>query len=638
MSWGQPELLVLLVAVPILAWGLLVAWRRRVAALHAFAAAPALAALVPPGILRARASQAVLSCVALTAAVLAAAGPRLGFHWQQQTMQGIQLVVVLDVSRSMDATDAPPSRLEQARRELQDLVAQLRGDAVGLVVFAAGSHVRIPPTVDYDTFLWAARDSSSETLEAQGTHLAGALDGATQLLTRARGSGRAIVLVSDGEDHGSAEDLDLALQRARDADVRVFALGVGTPEGAPVPLQGGGFKTDSRGAVVVSRLQEDVLRKVASATGGAYVRAVPSDDDVRALVQDEIRGKLAAGARGVRRERVWHERFQWPLAVALFAMAGSAAWGVRRRAGAARVAAIAPLLLLALHGEAWAGAREDGAAALRARRWDEAVRHLGQARVERPADHEVSWMLGEALLRSGRAQEAEGVFRDLAVRDPARKARHLYNAGHAAYAGGRLEQAERDFSAAVEADPTLKQAESNRDAVRREVAARRSPPQNKPQDGQNGSEGGGSGAQGAQGQAQPQGGNGAAASKAADDKQRKAQGREGNAPEGNPEGSPSGESAARDAQASRERADRTGEGSADGGVRESGDSPPGAPEEGVEEGAAGLQAQGNSSSVSEAAVAPSGPLRADEAARLVDAVPDGRPRVVLQGNVSKEDW
>ncbi len=637
MSWANPALLWLLLLVPLCAVGVVMAWRRRAATIARFAHVAAFAALATEGVHRARAWQSALAVVGVGGLALAAAGPRLGHDWQTQPMQGITLVVVLDVSRSMDAADTPPSRMEQARRELGDLVAQLRGDAIGLVIFASGSHVRIPPTVDYDTFLWAARDSASDTLEAQGTHLAGALDGATQLLSRAKGSGKAILVVSDGEDHGSTVHLDEALARARDAGIRVYALGVGTPEGAPIPLQGGGFKKDRTGEVVVSRLEEGTLQRLAAATGGAYVRSVPSDDDVRKLYEDEIRGKLEVGLRGVRRERLWHERYQWPLAVGVVALAVSALLGIGRARVAGRVRDAAAMLLVLVMvgdvGRALAGAAEDGASAWRAKRWDEAVRLLGQARVEDAHDPSSNWMLGDALLHVGRHAEAEQVFRDLAERDPSHRAQHLYNAGHAAHRGGRLDQAAKDFEEAGKLDPALGVAKKNLDAVRREIAARRQ------QQGPSDAPPGGQGAPGSSSEAGSPSppGQGDGTPTAGDDSGKGKRG----TPPGASERQGAGESRPGDVRDATDGIDAPeaegGRPSGDGGVREpAGDAADAPGGEGAgtldDEGAAAV---GEGGDVREGA---SGTMSPEAAARLVEAVPDGRPRVVVHGETSEEDW
>ena len=488
MTWAAPELLAVLLLAPFVAIVVVHAASRRAAALRLIASDEVLATLLPPGVERARTWQGVAAVLFAGLAALALAGPRLGFTWQTRTLEGTTIMVVLDVSRSMDARDAPPSRLELARRELADLTALLRGDAIGLVAFAELAWVRIPPTVDYGTFAWAVGESETSMIRAQGTALAGALDAATQVLSRSPEKGRAILLVSDGEAHDAEGALDAAVARARDAGVVIYALGVGTPEGGPVPDARGGILEDATGAVVVSRLDEARLKRLASETGGAYVRSVPSDADVRALYEQEIRGTLAASERGVRRDKQWHEHYQWPLAAALVALVSGALAGVGgRRAPWAwsrgwRVAGALALLLAMAPTPARADASSEGLAAWRAGRWEDAVSALGQARVQNPNDADVTGALAESLYRSGRYRDAERMYRTLADLDPERASRHLFNAGHAAYAAGKLQVAAEDFDAAAAKDPTWSAAGDNAAAVRKEIAARlREPPPKEPQ-------------------------------------------------------------------------------------------------------------------------------------------------------------
>jgi Ca-activated chloride channel family protein len=500
--------------------------------------------------------------------------------------------------------------MEQAHRELEDLVGRLRGDAVGLVIFAGGSYVRLPLTVDYDTFLWAVRESETSTIQAQGTSLPGALDAATQLLARGPSdAGRAVVVVSDGEDHGEPTTLDLSLQRARDAGVHVYALGIGTPEGAPIPMDGGGFKKDRNGQVVVSRLEEDVLRRVASSTGGAYVRAVPSDDDVRAIVEDEIRGKLSAGARGVRRERIWRERYQWPLAAGLVAMVITALAGVGRRAVPLALA------LLCLAPPAHAGPREEGAAAWRAGRWEEAVRSLGQARVTRPDDVELAWMLADSLYRASRPREAERLYEQLAQQDPEHRAEHLYNAGMAAYRGGRLDEALVDLRAAAAAKPDLGPATRNAELVQKEIAARRDPkrppdsPPPEPKDG--GSSPTGTPSDGADSEQQD--------------------GADARAPQ-RAKPSPSDPSPSKPSPSDPSRAPSGGGTPPTDGTR------PPSGESGTDDLPQGAEPEQAPPASVPSTSPQAGRMEPQEAARLVESVPDGHPRVVVTGRSTEEDW
>lgn len=653
MIWARPDLLALLLLVPVALLVVLLVERARWRVLALIAAVELLPGILPPGLRKVRVWQALLTVTSILGMALAAAGPRLGFDWQQQKVEGVSIAVLLDVSRSMDAADVSPSRSERARREILDLVGMLRGDAVGLVVFAAGPYVRIPLTVDYDTFVWAVEDSSSATIRAQGSALAGGLDAATGLLSKADGSGKAILLVSDGESHDEPAELTQAIERAKAAGVRVYALGIGDTGGAPIPLEEGGFKKDAAGNIVLSRLDEAVLQQVASATGGAYVRAVPSDDDIRALYESEIRGKLGASERGIRREKLWHERFQWPLGVALACMAVSSALGIGR-IRAARVAAAAAAFLLAgslvFPSNALAGVAEDGQAALAAKKWDRAAELLGQARVEDPSDLQTTRGLAEALYRSGREREAEQLYRTLATQDPKNKPIYLYNAGNAAYRGGRLAQSLEDFKAAAEADPKLTAAASNATAVQKEIAARteQKPP---PESGESGDDQGGEGEDGqaqAGEQGDPKSGEGQPAAGAPKSPSDPSSGKpsdagqqdgQADAQQGQPgEEPPPGEKPPSGAQPSggAEPSDQSGERppTADGATA---DGKAGDGAEGEQISAAGE----SSDATGDEAEGPStgtGDMTAEEASRLVDSVPDGKPRVVVAGRGTEKDW
>lgn len=642
MTWAHPELFPLLLLVPLVALLAISGWRARRAALARFAEVEALASLLPPGVHRKRTWQAILAVVATLLLAVAAAGPRLGFDWEQRRMEGISLVVVLDVSRSMDAADVTPSRMERARREIADLVALLRGDAVGLVIFAAGAYTRIPLTVDYDTLLWAVNDTTTGTIRAQGTSLAGALDQATQMLSRAEGSGKAVLVVSDGEAHDADAPLDAAISRAREEGVRVYALGVGEPGGAPIPEADGGFKKDARGEVVLSKLDEDRLQRLAAETGGAYVRAVASDEDVRALYEGEIRGKLEAAARGVRRDKVWRERFQWPLAGALLAMVTASALGIgRRRVAALLLAALLPALAPRA---AWAGSADDGLAAYRAGEWAKASELLGQARVEDPDDPEVGGALAESLYRSGRFREAERLYTTLAEQDSGNRAVWLYDAGNAAYRGGRLPEALERYEDALAADPALEPAKKNADAVKKEIQARlreEPPPPQAAQDQQGGA--------GQQGEPPPQGQPGEEGQGDAQAEGQPEQGGEPKQGEGRPGEQPPEGSAG--AQAAEERGAEGGAGGepqdgqaeappgTEGGGRpgEQGTRP-----EGEGTAAPGQEALAEGEDTPEGAPAvdevPSGAMSPEAAARLVDGVPDGKPRVVVGGRPTEKDW
>lgn len=612
MNWAQSGLLWLCLLIPGVVVACVWAWRSRKRAILAFASLPAWSALVSPRADRSRVWQLVLCPMAFAGLAVALAGPQYGFEWIQRKAEGVSLVVVLDVSASMDAQDVSPSRIERARREVSDFLDQLRGDTVGLVLFANGAFVRLPVTADYDTVRWALGETNTHTIAAQGSSISGALDTAVQMLSRAEGSGRGVVLVSDGEFHDAEGALEASVQRLVEAKVPIFAIGVGDPAGAPLPLPEGGFKKDRAGNMVLSKLDEPKLRELALATGGAYVRAVVGVGDSEMMYRDQIRAKLVAEDREVSREKKWHERYQIPLALAFAALVVQASLGIGPRARrAVRAAAVLLALGLVSHPAA-AGSRAEGLAAAEQEKWTEAVELLGRARVENPNDAEVGVALGRALYERGRFREAQDVFDSLAATDPDHEALHRYNAGHAAYADGRLDEAANQFQAAAKADPSLAGAPKNEQAVRKEIKLRQQLAEQSQQQ---------SDSQGEAGESQDgdESGN--------------------NAPPQS--GEPSGEP-------SENAQPQAGENPGQEPGKKPSQPPAGQPEPGNEgdttaEGSEGqpgelLQEEEGGQPVDVASGEGTSTMSKADAARLVDGVKDGHPRLRVGGQDTEKDW
>ncbi len=466
MSWGNPMALHLLWLAPVLALLLGWAWRSRRAALQALG--PVAAERVSARALRVHGWRLGMWWLAMVLGVVALAQPRWGWRWQELKREGLDLVVLLDVSRSMDAADVSPSRMERARREVLDLVELLAGDRVALVIFAGGAYPRMPLTLDYGVLRHVVRDSATESLVAQGSDLGAALQTGLALLGRKGKSDRAMLLITDGEDHeGRAREV--AAQVA-EADVHLYVIGVGTVEGAPIPQAGGGFKKDAEGRMVLSRLDEDLLTDIARAGAGAYVRSGGGNQDVRAIYEDEIRGRLQGAEEGVRREKIWDERFQWPLGLAVLLLMGSSLV----RPGRLQIpGAMASVLLLVL--------------AMPARAQDDPVAGIAGQQAGDPDDPALAERLGAALHQAGRFNEANEVYTGLADRalDTDQRQRARYNAGLAAYRSGRLTRAMEDWQRLLQEQPegaVAEQAQKNLQLVQQELAKRtgQEPP---PQDG-----------------------------------------------------------------------------------------------------------------------------------------------------------
>ncbi len=260
----------------------------------------------------------ILFVLALACLVIASAGPRWGWTWVESKQSGVDIVVAVDVSKSMLARDLDPNRLERARRMMIDLLDVTYGDRIGLVVFAGAAFVQCPLTVDHGAMRSFVDGLSTDMIPVGGTDLAGALRESLNALDAGgekQGLGKLIVLMTDGEDHIGG--IDTALAEVVASKAKVVTVGLASSEGAPVVDDAGGFIKDQRGDVVVSRLNEEPLKKIAEATGGVYLNASRANDSIATFYQDVIRAKGTVRETQAKRERLWYERFQWVAAVAM---------------------------------------------------------------------------------------------------------------------------------------------------------------------------------------------------------------------------------------------------------------------------------------------------------------------------------
>jgi len=271
---------------------------------------------------RHRAVAQALALSAFTLVLLALARPQFGTAPATLTGSGRDVLFVLDLSRSMNARDAAPSRLAAAKRAAGDIARALSDDRVGLVVFGGSAFLQLPPTLDHSELALFLDAASTEDIPDPGTNVGEAVAVAAVALARdGTPSSRAIVLLSDGEDLES--ELAGAAEALRRNQVHLFAVGLGTPEGAAIPERDStgaeGEHRDWAGRVVTTRLEEAGLRRLALATGGAYVRWA-DDASVRPLAIEISR--LRRRPDSSLTSRPGADRFQWPLGLALVALVG----------------------------------------------------------------------------------------------------------------------------------------------------------------------------------------------------------------------------------------------------------------------------------------------------------------------------
>ena len=361
MSLLRPEMAVLLVLFPVFVALLVSAKRRKQKDLESLISVPLLHRIWQ-GKKPAGKRSAVLMSLAFLFVLLALMRPSWGYRFETYETVASEVVLALDTSQSMLSADIKPSRLERAKRKISDFLERARGDRVALVSFAGAAFLQTPLTEDPAAMRMFLDEVDTDLIPVPGSRIDLAIE--RSLLALGRGKvnaekiededapspdSKAIVIITDGET--SSQEVLAAAARAAGMGIRIYVLGIGTEEGAPVPekslqedLSGtlqdqafqiqsspSGFKKSSDGQLILSRLNPGLLSEIAQVGNGSYITSTPDDSDLVALYDRGIKRSLGAGTQGVRREKLPVEVFQWPLAIALVLLSVDTlfSWGMR---------------------------------------------------------------------------------------------------------------------------------------------------------------------------------------------------------------------------------------------------------------------------------------------------------------------
>jgi Ca-activated chloride channel homolog len=250
--------------------------------------------------------------------VLALIRPQWGFQWQEVKRQGIDILIVIDTSKSMLTQDVKPNRLERTKFAVQDLLKKLDGDRIGLIAFSGDAFVFCPLTVDYSGFQVSLKDLSADTVPRGGTNVAKAIQEAIKDYDKTENEHKAIIIITDGEDLEG--DPIAAAKQAKDKGIKIYCVGIGTPEGELIQIKGNNgtpvFLKDRDGNFVKSRLNENLLKEIALITGGIYVRASGGKFGLDLIYEREL-SKFKEREIEAQMEKKYFERFQFPLGLAV---------------------------------------------------------------------------------------------------------------------------------------------------------------------------------------------------------------------------------------------------------------------------------------------------------------------------------
>ncbi|GAB3935655.1 VWA domain-containing protein [Mucilaginibacter myungsuensis] len=259
----------------------------------------------------------ILFAVAYAMVIIGAADPQLGSKIEEVKRKGADLMILLDVSNSMLAQDLAPNRLDNAKRAISQLIDNLEGDRIGLIVFAGQAYVQLPITTDYSAAKLFLNTVNTNMVPTQGTAIGAAIEMGMKSFDFKNGTGKAMIVITDGENH--EDDAVAAAKSAAGQDVSIHVIGVGSVDGAPIPqYQDGkqvGFIMDESNKQVLTKLNEEMCKEIAAAGEGSYVRATNANSGMN-IVMDQI-GKIQRKEVDSKSFRDYEDRFQIFIGIAL---------------------------------------------------------------------------------------------------------------------------------------------------------------------------------------------------------------------------------------------------------------------------------------------------------------------------------
>ena len=502
MTFGAPEWLWGLLLIPLLIALFMRAEHRGLQRLQQFVSARLLPQLAGTVNRRRRIIRFGLLLLGLALAISSLTQPRWGYTFEDVKRKGLDLLIAVDTSRSMLSNDVQPNRLDRVKLAIQDLIDELQGDRVGLIAFAGRAFLQAPLTIDYDAVIEAVNDLDTKTIPEGGTNISSAITLATQSFGKSAMGNRALIIFTDGEELSG--DAVKTAKAAADAGVRIFTIGVGTPQGSLIPVTSDNGETsfvkDINGQVVKSKLDDKRLRELAEATGGFYLH-LENGPRTMQQVQSEGLTKMQAAEMDVRLSRRPIERYEWPLGGALIALALSILIPERKRVrertyvpaparkaahslagGPAKAAGAAVAILMLLCSSAFATA--PGINAYQQGKFENAYKEFQETLKSHPqsrAEEKLQFDSAAAAYKLKDYNKAlESFSQALLTPDTGLQTKGHYNLGNTLYQRGEMQKTDdkklSDWTNALDhyeqtlkLDPQNKEAKDNYEYVKRKI-------------------------------------------------------------------------------------------------------------------------------------------------------------------------
>jgi Ca-activated chloride channel family protein len=535
MTFGAPHWLWGLLLIPILIALFIRAEQRGLRRLQEFVSARLLPQLAGTVNRPRRMVRFGMQLLGLSLALVSLAQPRWGYTFEDVKRKGLDLLIAVDTSRSMLSNDVQPDRLERVKLASRDLINELQGDRVGLIAFAGRAFLQAPLTIDYDAVMESINDLDTKTIPEGGTNISSAIDLATQSFGKSAVGNRALITFTDGEELSG--DAVKTAKVAANEGVRIFTVGVGTPQGSLIPITAENGETsfvkDSAGQVVKSKLDERPLREIAQATGGFYVH-LENGPRTMQLIYNEGLAKMQAAEIDVRLSRRPIERYEWPLGAAIIALALSILIGERKRVRERRylpspVKAATATTALAIFFCQFAFATTPGLEAYHDGKFEDAYSHFQETLKAHPqsrAEDKLQFDSGAAAYKLKDYSKAlESFSQALLSLDTGLQSKSHYNLGNTLYQRGEAEKSDEKklsdwtnaldhYEQTLKVEPQNREAKENYEYVKKKIEELKnkkqpeqqpSPSPSPPQEEDNQNQQSGSGGQNQQKQDQQQG-------------------------------------------------------------------------------------------------------------------------------------
>lgn len=404
--------------------------------------------------------------------------PYSGVEMREVKRKGVDLYLLVDLSQSMLAEDIKPNRLVRARMEIQDFIAKAKGDRIGLIGFAGTSFVFVPLTTDREALSLFINELSADDIALQGTDIKGAIEKAVaSFKTQSEISSKAIILMTDGEDSIGLDSS--VLDDIQKLGIKVFVIGIGTTEGAPIPQIGGGYKSDDDGQVVLTRLNEKSLQDLAVATNGGYVRSISGDLDLEEIYTQGIKKSFSDVNFSSEQKKIPHYQFQFFLLLALIFFIlemlvtnRKKYWRQFFRFKKQKLATFFVLgMFLLCSAEAVAKnpySFEKGNTWYQKGDYTAALKQYEDLSKNNPDDAELSYNLGDTYYQLQQYDKARTEFKkSLNAEDEQIRKQALYNLGNTEFRAKDYQAALDAYDKAIKIDPDYTKAKLNYDFVKK---------------------------------------------------------------------------------------------------------------------------------------------------------------------------